>query len=133
MKQVKIQFEDDQYAVELSLSQADVLRGIRRTVLISVQIAMPYEDKAIFAERLLRVIRVQTYPACVASLVDVKYLKPDTHPGKIDPEMSSDDFLALPDALVALWEDAAFKLNPHWLPKVEGAQGEDLEPGDKPK
>jgi hypothetical protein len=28
-----------------------------------------------------------------------------------------DDFAALPEALVKQWEDAAFTLNPHWLPQ----------------
>jgi len=38
--------------------------------------------------------------------------------------ISYDDFAQLPEQLVMLWETAAYDLNPHWLPEIEGEEAE---------
>lgn len=94
--------------VRITVRAARVIDGIRRTRIITEQ------DSDIRF----------TYAACVCSVAEVENL---------DPDISIDDFLELPDELVLLWEDAAYRANPHWLPqpvqdkKIRAAHQQELD------
>ncbi len=97
----------EQGGVTITLSQATVLLGMRRT---RVQLEGREADEPDTDRRLLR---MYTYPDLVGAVVEV-----DGLPWPLDFET----FLGLPDSLVVLWERETYALNPHWLPSAEPAE-----------
>lgn len=63
----------------------------------------PVSPRVIAARIMARVV----YPDLVATIEDAQ---------GVDPDMSIDEFLDLPDGLTGPWQDAVYELNAHWLP-----------------
>lgn len=101
MIQKTISFKDSSLDVCLTVSEADVLAGMKRTRLKYEGLSLEGED----SDR--RLLRLYTFPDLIAATVAAEGI-----PWPLDFE----DYLNLPDALGALWEKAVYALNPHWLP-----------------
>jgi len=104
-----VTYQDDNLAVELTVTEATVLVGMRRTRLKLQGDAIEKEDvgKGTYdSDRHL--LRVTIYPDLVAATIDAH--------GLPSWPLAFEDFLNLPEALWVQWEDAVYDLNPHWLP-----------------
>lgn len=101
MKTEELHFENEELGldVRLSVSQATVLMGMKRSRL--KREGMDVEEKDI--DRHL--LRIFTYPDLMAATVEADGL-----------DLDFESFLLWPDSLVAMWENAVYRLNPHWLP-----------------
>lgn len=97
-----VEYQDENQSVTLTVSEATVLIGLKRTRLKLEQdkIEEPDPDR-----RLLRVI---TYPDLMAATVEADGFK--AWP------VTFDEFIELPEPLAIHWEEAVYRLNPHWLP-----------------
>lgn len=87
--------------VELRITAATVRQGVKRSRL------RLEARQAGDADPDVAILRTFTYPdltAATASAVGLPW------------PLAFDDFLQLPDAWVAEWEQAVYALNPHWLP-----------------
>lgn len=102
MKTEELRFEDQELGLEvrLCISQATVLMGMKRSRLKREGIDAGEED----VDRHL--LRIFTYPDLSAATVVIEGLS----------DFDFEAFLLLPDSLIAQWEDAVYRLNPHWLP-----------------
>lgn len=106
-----LSYHDDNLGdVELTVTEATVLIGIKRTRLKAEGLEVNEED----IDR--RLLRMFTYPDLMAATVEAAGI-----PWPLDFE----DFLALPDRLVSQWERLLYQLNPHWLPPREEDEGID--------
>ena len=163
MRTATFLYEDDEYDVSITVSAATVVMGARRGSIASLQhaklaeslwgkpkvgaegagVAGPVEelvpDEEAFSEYL---IRVNTYPACMAgtlaieNLIDSEIVGPARVGLKMD--IPAAEFMLLPEQLVVRWLGEIFKLNPHWEPQPaptsrsaeELEEGEVLEPAE---
>lgn len=114
MNTEKLRFEDEGLGldVRLSISQATVLMGMKRSRLKREGIDAADED----IDRHL--LRIFTYPDLSAATVAIEGL----------PDFDFEAFLLLPDSLIARWEDAVYRLNPHWLPTESEPEDGDPNP-----
>lgn len=106
MKTKEIQFEQDGFKASVVVAEANVLRGTKRTRLRID--GSNSEEK----DRDRQIVRLFIYPDLLAAAVTI-----DINGAEGDPPF--DDFLNLPELLVAQWEDAVYALNPHWLPNED--------------
>lgn len=104
MKTEEVRFEDEDLGLDVRLvvSQATVLMGMKRSRIKREGLNAKEED----LDRHL--LRVYTFPDLIAATVEIEGL-----------DLDFEVFLALPDTLVALWEEAVYRLNSHWLPAPE--------------
>jgi len=98
------------------VAEATTLQGMRRTTW-RIQNAKKYEDSP---DDDVKILSFFTYPDLMAAVVD-------TEGFELWP-ISFDLFLNLPERLVALWEKAVYRLNPHWEPGDE--EEEKKQPSD---
>lgn len=152
-----IQYKDSEFNVEIVVRKARLIDGIRRTVLIARERALmlaaygvkPKDDDAKETAELqaaaamsgeesyLWVYRMHTYPPCVAATVEIKNL--EGAEVELSKDISPEDFLELPEALVMQWESGVLEINPHWIfrsaKEVKAGEtpeeaGEENEPAD---
>lgn len=104
MKTQTIEFDNGAVKARIVVSEASVLQGVKRT-------RLKYEAGDIdkITDPDLKLVRLLIYPELLAAARSIEI---DGVLG--DP--SFDDFCQLPEPLAKQWEDAAFTLNPHWLP-----------------
>jgi len=135
MRKDLVKYQDDDYNVEIEVGQASIEMGIRRSEVWFDARSGDLAERQLLA----RVAILQTYPAIHAGTLSVKNLPKVSEDGEETPypeqlnmdELTLESYLTLPEALGAIWKDAIFALNPHWLPempKEEGAEGEVEEP-----
>lgn len=123
MKEETIEYKNDKLNVVLTVRQATVMDGMNRSVLLAKMYGdTPDIDSLSDVERLRRMLLVRTYPACLA-VTSVINRGEDA----ILMDMTPEQFLTLPDALVMQWEDAVFRLNPHWVIRRRTSQEDDEE------
>ncbi len=148
MRKERVQYQDDDYNVEMEVGQATVEMGLTRAELWFRTRTDGLDDRPLLA----RVALLQTYPACVAGTLSVRNLPQIGEDGEplLDEDgkeilypkqlvmdtLTLDVFLSLPEMMVALWKDAVFDLNAHWLPEMPedeeaGEEGEVKEPGEE--
>lgn len=87
---------------KLTISEANVLIGMKRARL-KVE-----GDRARDTDPDRLILRLLVYPDLVAPVIE--------HEGFAEWPISFEDFLALPEQVVIPWEDAVYRLNPHWRP-----------------
>lgn len=85
---------------KLTISEATVLVGMRR-VRLRVE-----GDKAGDTDSDMRILRMLVYPDLIAPVVEQSGFEVWPVP--------FEDFLNLPEEIAIKWEDAVYKLNPHW-------------------
>lgn len=145
MRKQVVTYQDDEYDVLITVRAARVKDGIRRSLIINEQLGTNLGEEvdrlAAVAKKVeeekkkkeeetptvtvpplgpgelgIRLLRMYTYPACVCSVDKVENLDPKKE--QLSADISVEDFLELPDALVFIWEEAAYELNPHWVPRL---------------
>lgn len=144
-----VEYRDDEFDVLITVRAARVKDGIRRTLIMNEQLSTNLGEevarhveapKGEEGETLplaplgagtigIRLLRMYTYPACVCSVDKIENLDPTKK--ELSPDISIEDFLELPDALVMIWEQAAYEANPHWLPRVKPLPGKESEEAKK--
>lgn len=103
-----VEYRDEELAVRLTITAPTIESGTARTVLrVDGQAALESEPAATTTRRILRLV---TYPDLMAATVAVEGL-----PWPLDFET----FIALPEELGALWEQAVYDLNPRWLQRAD--------------
>lgn len=111
-----VEFKNGDFAVELTVVEAAVRQDIHREALaFKSRRGMPdLPEGAPLEEMVRRSYLTFSYPSCIAATTNVRV----TEEGKrgLDLDMSSDEFLDLPSALVRLWSAAVWELNPMWSP-----------------
>lgn len=144
-----IEYRDDEFDVLITVRAARVKDGIRRTLIMNEQLGTNLGEEV--ARRVeapkgeegetlplappgagaigIRLLRMYTYPACVCSIDKIENLDPAKK--ELSPDISIEDFLELPDALVMIWEQAAYDANPHWLPRIKPLPGKEGEAAKK--
>ena len=135
MTQKVLTYKDENYNVDITVRQATVADGIHRSVLVAQMYTLPAvtDTKLASESRITRLLLLHTYPACLS----VSTFKHRKSVKKLEEDMSTDAFLALPDVMVFQWEQIVFELNPHWdiqraaKESVEETKGEALEPNDE--
>lgn len=86
--------------IELEISRATLLMGIRRKQLMEQGRQVPDTDAEVHLWRLF------LYPDLVACVSEAK--------GTVWPP-TFEQFLDMPEELIKDWEVATYQLNPHWL------------------
>ena len=99
--------------VTLVVSEASVAGGMKRSRL--KMDALAELGPAYDPNNDMHLMRVVGYPDMLGSLASCEGMTPPA---------SFDEFIQLPDALLALWMDAAYALNPHWLTVPQPGQKE---------
>ena len=92
---------------KITVAEATTLMGMRRTMLRldGAEKSKDIDDDA------LRILQSITYPDLIATVTENK--------GFTEWPISFEAFLDLPERLTGKWEDAVYRLNPHWLPGFE--------------
>jgi hypothetical protein len=111
MQTETVSYQVDGYDVSLTVSEATVLVGMRRTRLKLAGDKAERErakDYGYDADRHL--LRATIYPDLIAATVEAR--------GLAWP-LEFEEFLGLPEQLWVAWEQAVYRLNPHWLPSPE--------------
>jgi hypothetical protein len=93
---------------KITVGEATTLQGMRRTSW-RLQNNEKYQDSP---DDAIKILSFFTYPDLMAAVVDSEGF------GDLWP-ISFDVFLTLPDRLVMQWEQAVYRLNPHWTPGNE--------------
>jgi len=137
-----VEYRDDDYNIEITVVQASLERGFTRASLsqrMDAQLrARKIEEGAEIGNELqYRFVAIRTYPEVMAATKQIKNV-PDASgksTSQLSLPMSFEDFIALPEALVMLWEQAVYAMNPHWVPKrpKEEAEGGEAEKQGEPK
>lgn len=110
-----VEFEGDGVKARLTVAAATVRMGIERTIMQNG--ARRFEDEPGVA-----LLRRFTWPDLVASTVEGEIEIENGGAVKVRPvfDLTFEEWLELPEALVISWETAVYELNPHWLPGQEG-------------
>ena len=106
-----VEFKD----ITITVGAASILMGMQRSIAKGEAFRASKEGKIEPARRVLAIV---TYPALVASVVKAE---------GIPWPLGFEDFLELPEVLVTKWEEAAYRLNPHWLPGHDEEAAEEAE------
>lgn len=101
MKTKLIEFDNGDVQARIEVGEATVLMGARRSRLRFEADGENDPDR--------KLVRLFVYPDLIAAAKAINV-------SGIDGVPTFDQFLQLPEALVAQWESATFDLNPHWLP-----------------
>lgn len=131
MEQATVEYHDGDYNVTIVVQQATVRMGWHRATLIAQYEGqlkqLPADEQADLATR-YTVYR--TLPELMAATLRIKNGKDSK---RLDKNISLKEWFELPEALVMVWEQAVYKINPHWVVKpVETKEGEES-PGEAPK
>ncbi len=98
-------YEDSTYKLTVTVKEANVADGIKFTAMVT-QAGMIEKEE----DWLTAVYRIRTFPALICGTQCIEGEPP------VSLEMTFDEFLELPHALIQLWEEAVFELNPLWSP-----------------
>lgn len=107
-KVIAFKSELDNLDVSLTVVRVNVERGILRAMLISQarKDHTPPDPDADLIAHGRYLLATQIYPSLIAATVETTGF--DHWPP------SFDEYLALPEELDIIWEDAVYDLNPHW-------------------
>ncbi len=100
LKEGTVVYEKGEIRIELLVGEASVLMGMRRTRLRMEGRRAEEEDP----DRAL--LRVFSYPDMLAATKTAE---------GIPWPLGFEEFLALPEGLLVMWEEAVYELNPNWL------------------
>ena len=132
MRQHTVVYKDDDYDVEIEVRQTSLSGSYRRVALQSRELAQSKERGNAKGpeDYFTQWVGWRTLPSCLGATVEIRNL--DKAKTQLPSEMNLDEFLALPEALVIVWERAVYECNPHWMPvsEEEEESGEAPEPDD---
>jgi len=131
MRQSTVEYVNDDYDVELVVREATTADAFRKGALarkFATELGINLgEAGGVKGIELMRVhVATRFLPECISATVEVKNRDKEKTQLKLD--LTVDDFLALPEALVMLWQEAMYALNPHWFPKRADESGEAKQP-----
>jgi hypothetical protein len=110
LQKIEIVYKDQYYDVTLTVKQGTFADGIRRAALQGESLlAGPIEG---MLENLSVLITQWIRPSCLAGLASVE----NRGEHEIKPEPTLEEFMEYPDALIELWQNTVWELNPHWSP-----------------
>lgn len=101
--------------ITITVGAASILMGMQRSIAKGEAFRASSEGEIEPARRVLAIV---TYPDLLASVVETD---------GISWPLDFEAFLELPEVLVTRWEEAAYRLNPHWLPGYDEEAAEDAE------
>lgn len=101
--------------LRITVQEANGLMAARREILAAKAYQSPVDDEA---EQWMRAWVCPILNAVTVAVEGVQW------------PLSIDEFMALPDEILAVWLAAAFRLNPHWLPKADPEQDLNEKKGD---
>ena len=104
-----VTYKSDTLEVSVVVGEATYAMGLHRTLLIQEQAEFTI-DVSTPENRAKGLLLSLFYPSMIASVVEQEGFE-------VWP-ISRDDFVSLPEALMAEWEQATFELNPHWVPET---------------
>lgn len=129
MQSEKVTYADDYYDVVISIRQATVLDGMRRSILEIEASEYPIDTVEEKHAGYLWFMMSEAYPSCLACVEEFE--NGEDAEKKLSKNMSFEVFANLPDALFQQWQKVAYNLNPHWrYQKPETKKGEKQEPTD---
>jgi hypothetical protein len=146
MRERTVIYKDDSYDVEIVVRQATLRQSFVRTKMYSREKAqMKARDAEVQSDPLMMWTAFRALPDCLGATVEIRNL--DKEKQQLSTELSFDEFLELPDALIIMWQEAAYECNPHWVGKTEkedesgeaegpsdnSASTESSSPGSKPE
>lgn len=126
----EINYKSNGLDIHLVIVKANAIRGMTRTLLASL--AAKIDDKAEdgkseremgLADLATYLMGITIYPSAIAATEEQTGF--DVWPPPFE------QFCELPDELVQAWGDAAFALNPHWVP--DGVSSDPKAPTKLPK
>lgn len=127
LKRSVIEYVDDFFHLRITVRQATLREGLRRTALIARQGIRAEEElakmeEAFDAEKYAedRAL-LWMHPSCIAGTESIENLDPEKREQLSLEALAADvqSFFELPDALMVIWEDAVIRLNPQWSPFFE--------------
>lgn len=127
-----LEYEDERFHVEIKVRRVTVRQGLYRQKLYREawqEEAEKQRGGTMDLEE--RLIHLMSYPTCLGATISVKNLGDDDLE-KLSQDITFEEFLDLPDALVTKWEELAYGANPHWLPTLPTAVGEEAEEEEDP-
>lgn len=131
MQTKEVHYTDDTYDVVVVVTQATVREGVKFSALSTQEQAVlePLRSEVPSLEEIYEhYVRLRDFPAVVAATVSITNKDPKKRELKLPS--TGEEFMALPQALVLLWTEAVWSLNPQWLPdlRVADDQGKGNEP-----
>ena len=102
MKTETIDYEKDDFKAHIVVSEATVLIGARRTVLRNTRARKDERTEEY-------IVRALIYPDLASPVLECEINGKTGAP-------TFEEFLRLPEPFSIQWEDAVYRLNPHWLP-----------------
>jgi len=128
MRQEQFHYKDDDYDVAITVRQADVRAGVLRSTILGEQFRAFRKAEEEHPDQppniIERAIATLTYPACIAAVLKIENTDLNK-PAKLQLPLTLEQFMALPDALAYLWEEAALHVNPHWAPRAPAGEGKE--------
>jgi len=123
MKTSVVEYKDDDYDVQLTVRQCTLEQGMKRTSLrVEQELALKKrgEQKGVGAANSAALLQRQwlalrTYPDLLASTVEIS----GKHLGDLSVDMAFEQFMQLPEALVMVWEQAVYRVNPQYVLTVK--------------
>jgi hypothetical protein len=131
MRERTVIYKDDSYDVEIVVRQATLGASFKRIKLRSrEQAQMKAKDAEVSSDPLMLWTAFRALPDCLGATVEIRNL--DKEKQQLSTELSFDEFLELPEALIMLWQESTYEVNPHWLPspREEDESGEAEGPSD---
>lgn len=116
MKQTKVEFKNESVVAELTVQEATLLIGLRRTRMAQEQdivIRKALKEGPLDQDEI--VLRKMLYPDFIAPVVDAVVI---VNGETLAWPLSFEEFAALPEELSIEWQNAVYELNPHWIPKL---------------
>lgn len=107
-----VTYKGDSFDLDLHVKQAIVLDRLRRQALQREAGARFPDYKDMTPDQRNEYhFAVDIYSACIVATASIECRK-----GELSLELSSDDFLRLPDALMTVWLEAVIEENPQFFP-----------------
>jgi len=128
MKESIVEYSDEEYDVKITVRQCSLAASFKRQAIRAKQVAhllkMEKEgNKPNIYERYAALRYLPELYGATVKIVNAKDAKL-----KLPDEMDLDAFMALPEALIILWERATYEVNPQWIARTDDS-GEAKEPG----
>ncbi len=109
MQTETVEYREGDWDIEVVVSEATVLMGTRRMLLMSEAFEQDGDD---FERRLLH---RAVYPHVMAGTTEANGIP---WPLAFEDAEAELDFVRLPDLFARDWEAAVLRLNPHWKPQA---------------
>ena len=129
MRESKVEYSDDDYDVVITVRQSSMASSFKRQVIRGKQAALleKRQEEGEAVPPHYHYYALRTLPELFGSAVEIVNAKDAKL--KLPDEMDIDEFMELPEALVILWEQATYGVNPHWMATPEDDEsGEESEP-----